>query len=408
MKNVRQPIIPTRLKALSLLLLPAFINLPAQVNGKKIWSENFAGIEFSGDQCTIHLGNEEGYSLGNAIYYSTTSSAMADIYIYKQGNNERYIYMTAGKSKLRIVIPYLKNACGELTLSFSANFPFYKEGKTKCLVQTNTPGAEIKTVENSGTDKPYKVTCTIGIDAGTESLELLFQPLKTYASNAHLSDFNLSATDFSLPVKTSEGFTTFFSEEPFIMPEGLEGTTVGYNETSGTLTFDYEYQSGDVVPAATPLLIHSKSGAGAFTFTYAASTLQADNSRNCLHGSATDRIAGDVFNSGENLYYYILTYDNSSSKTGLGFYWGADGGLPNFTNKAGKAFLALPRNAANAKGFTLGAGVSNGIEHAAVPNGSSTAAIFSISGIPVSTTSLSSGNLPAGIYVVGNKKVVVE
>lgn len=408
MKNVRQPIIPTRLIALSLLFLSVLINLPAQVNGKTIWSENFDGIEFAGDQYTINLGNEEGYSLGNAIYYSTTSRAIADVYIYKQENNERYIYMTAGKSKLRIVIPHLKNACGDLTLSFSSNFPFYKDGKTKCLVQTTTPTAEIKSVENYGTEKPYKVSCTIGIDSGTESLELLFQPLKTYRNNAHLSDFNLSATDFSLPVKTAEGFTTFFSDESFIMPEGLEGTTIGYDQASGTLIFDYEYQSGDVVPAATPLLIHSKSGAGAFTFSYAASTLQADNSRNCLHGSATDRIAGDVFSPGEDLYYYILTYDNSVSKTGLGFYWGAEGGLPNFTNKAGKAFLALPRNAANAKGFTLGAGVSNGIEHAAADNGSSTATIFSLTGIPVSTTSLSPGNLPAGIYVVGNKKVVVK
>lgn len=109
-------------------------------------------------------------------------------------------------------------------------------------------------------------------------------------------------------------------------------------------------------------------------------------------------VAGGEFAAETGKVYYKLAYGDWTSKTQLGFYWGADNGGA-FYVKAGTAYLAVPKaKAAGAKGFTLN-GEATGIEgvNANVENAK---AIYNLNGQRVASMA------KPGLYIVNGKKVV--
>lgn len=109
-------------------------------------------------------------------------------------------------------------------------------------------------------------------------------------------------------------------------------------------------------------------------------------------------VAGGEFTAETGKVYYKLAYGDWTSKTQLGFYWGADNGGA-FYVKAGTAYLAVPKaKAAGAKGFTLN-GEATGIEgvNANVENAK---AIYNLNGQRVASMA------KPGLYIVNGKKVV--
>ena len=107
---------------------------------------------------------------------------------------------------------------------------------------------------------------------------------------------------------------------------------------------------------------------------------------------------GGNFAFNEGYKYYKLAYNNYETKTGLGFYWGAnDGGA--FYVKGGTAYLkVLAADAAGAKGFAFN-GEATGIEgvNANVENAK---AIYNLNGQRVASMA------KPGLYIVNGKKVV--
>lgn len=109
-------------------------------------------------------------------------------------------------------------------------------------------------------------------------------------------------------------------------------------------------------------------------------------------------VAGGEFAAETGKVYYKLAYGDWTSKTQLGFYWGADNGGA-FYVKAGTAYLAVPKaKAAGAKCFTLN-GEATGIEgvNANVENAK---AIYNFNGQRVASMA------KPGLYIVNGKKVV--
>lgn len=107
---------------------------------------------------------------------------------------------------------------------------------------------------------------------------------------------------------------------------------------------------------------------------------------------------GGIFAFNEGYKYYKLAYNNYETKTGLGFYWGANNGGA-FYVKGGTAYLkVLAATAAGAKGFTLN-GEATGIEgvNANVENAK---AIYNLNGQRVASMA------KPGLYIVNGKKVV--
>ena len=189
------------------------------------------------------------------------------------------------------------------------------------------------------------------------------------------------------------GYATFYSDKALIVPEGIEASTVSAANDNGTLTMDWEYQAGNVVPANTGVLLRGEAN------NYAAFVLNnydvAAAGANLLRGSveAATTEGGDK--------YYKLTYATIDGKRVLGFFWGAEDGAA-FTNAAGKAYLALPAAAA-AKGYRLDGSEVTGIGQIAT-DAQGEGQVYSISGVRMD----GSKRLPAGIYVVNGRKVIVK
>ena len=202
--------------------------------------------------------------------------------------------------------------------------------------------------------------------------------------------------DFKIPTK--EGYGTFFTNVGFVMPQGVDGAVVD-GADNNSLNLNYLYPSGAVVPANTALLL---KGSAMTSYTYAVTAGKGTAAGlNYLHGTLHDETPAAAAED----KFYKLSYD--MSKENLGFYYGNDNGLP-FPNGAGKAYLQLPAGmSTGVKGFSFdncATGI-NGINNV-VPSTSSPV-IYTPEGrkvMPVSDPK----KLPAGLYIVNGKKVLVK
>lgn len=189
------------------------------------------------------------------------------------------------------------------------------------------------------------------------------------------------------------GYATFYSDKALAIPAGMEATTVTAANNDGTLTMGWEYQAGNVVPAGTAVLLRGEADSYA---TYLLSDYPvAAPEGNMLSGSVEDATTVG------GAKYYKLTYATINGERVLGFFWGAEDGAA-FSNAAGKAYLALPAEAA-ANGYRLDGGDVTGIGQIATDvqgNGQ----VYSISSVRMD----GSKRLPAGIYVINGRKVIVK
>lgn len=202
----------------------------------------------------------------------------------------------------------------------------------------------------------------------------------------------------SLYVKNSievneDGYATAYSDNAVILPEGLQAAVIT-GVADGKLTIDYRYNSGDVIPAGTAVLV--KGEAGAHDYNLATSDEQAVTG-NLLRGAAND-----VNTEGDGCLFYMLSYD--ANHQNLGFYWAAKDGAA-FTSKAGKAYLALPQAAsAGVTGYALD-GTPVGIDQATT-DAQAPAVIYTVDGRLVQQTDVK--DLPKGLYIVNGKKVIIK
>lgn len=202
----------------------------------------------------------------------------------------------------------------------------------------------------------------------------------------------------SLYVKNSievneDGYATAYSDNAVILPEGLQAAVIT-GVADGKLTIDYRYNSGDVIPAGTAVLV--KGEAGAHDYNLATSDEQAV-AGNLLRGAASD-----VNTEGDGCLFYMLSYD--ANHQNLGFYWAAKDGAA-FTSKAGKAYLALPQAAsAGVTGYALD-GTPVGIDQATT-DAQAPAVIYTVDGRLVQQTDVK--DLPKGLYIVNGKKVIIK
>ena len=201
-----------------------------------------------------------------------------------------------------------------------------------------------------------------------------------------------SASDFTLTIDEA-GYATFYSDKALIVPEGIEATTVSAANDNGTLTMGWEYQAGNVVPAGTAVLLR---GAANSYPTYLLSDYPvAAPEANLLRGS----VEAAMTEGGDK--YYKLTYATVNDERILGFFWDAEGGAA-FMNAAGKAYLALPAEMA-AKGYRLDGSEVTGIGQIAT-DVQGEGQVYSISGVRMD----GSKRLPAGIYIINGRKVIVK
>ena len=225
-------------------------------------------------------------------------------------------------------------------------------------------------------------------DATYEALETAYNAAK-----------NEVGEEFRLVDFAKSFYLTAYSDKALVVPAGVKAAVVTANGEG--IRNDYRYNSGDVIPAGTGVLL--KGGKGNSFYLSASEGTEMAPEDNLLHGTLTDEMA-NVAGADK---YYKLSYDRATG-TEIGFYWGAENGGA-FMNKGGKAFLAIPATlqAAQLTGFSLFDLDNNqtvtGIEHAtATP--AATLRVYDLNGRRINVNHVD--ELPQGIYVINGKKVI--
>lgn len=278
------------------------------------------------------------------------------------------------------------------------------------IIKSNSFAGGTFTVETSVDGSSYTTLKTYNTavfdEAGSDIINEIHLPLNadvryirwTYTSkvsgNIGLGSIYITkqgdATSMPLSISAAK-YATFFSDKAIVMPEGVSGSIVTVDGAQANLS--EQYVAGDIVPANTPLMLSAEQGTYDAPFTAATNT---QNAANLLKGALTN----DVITAPAGSLLYIFAND---SESGLGFYWQKNSNNgQQVQNMAGKAYLQVPTTSA-VKGFRLNLGDTTGIT--AVESTNANDPVYTLSGVRVNG---SLNNLPAGIYIVGGKKVYVK
>ena len=194
----------------------------------------------------------------------------------------------------------------------------------------------------------------------------------------------------AINIATEEGFGTFYTDKNYVLPQGL--TAFGYTSIDGnnTLTKSVEYVAGDIVPANTAVVVKGAKGSYNYYNTEEVATKTIE--KNLLKGVTTDTRIEAL----SGVKRYILTRADDGI---LAFYRTNTG---NINVKANRAYLEVPTAMAVAS-FSL-EGTATGINN--VVTTAAKQGIYTISGVRLNATTTK--GLPAGIYIVNGKKVIVK
>lgn len=292
------------------------------------------------------------------------------------------------------------------------NLIFGKEGATLSLPAFPFAVSKIKVFGNNGASKYTTQNFFVGGEAvSTETTSAITDHIYEIAeafqaagniytlkvtndNNTQITKIVVYAKDETVAgainIATEEGFGTFYTDKNYVLPQGL--TAFGYTSIDGnnTLTKSVEYVAGDIVPANTAVVVKGAKGSYNYYNTEEVATKTIE--KNLLKGVTTDT----KIEAKSGVKRYILTRADDGI---LAFYRTNTG---NINVKANRAYLEVPTAMAVAS-FSLegsATGINNVVTTAAKQG------IYTISGVRLNATTTK--ELPAGIYIVDGKKVIVK
>lgn len=341
-------------------------------------------VEF--DFITNNWGLPEIYKKEEASY---TNEAGYTITFGKSNNGHRIMSDDTGRCLI-----FGKEGA---TLSLPA-FPF---AVSKIKVFGNN-GASGKTKQNFfvGEEKVSTETTSAKIDHIYEIAEAfqaagnIYTLKVTNANNTRITKIVVYAKDETVAgainIATEEGFGTFYTDKNYVLPQGL--TAFGYTsiDDNNTLTKSVEYVAGDIVPANTAVVV--KGAKGSYNYYNTEETATKTIEKNLLKGVTTDT----RIEASSGVKRYILT----RADDGILAFYRTNSGTINV--KANRAYLEVPTAMAVAS-FSL-EGTATGINN--VVTTAAKQGIYTISGVRLNATTTK--ELPAGIYIVDGKKVIVK
>lgn len=326
-----------------------------------------------------------GTSYGQVFCLYPTSSISNDITSYTTSSQHKVYYEfrfpTIGLKDINISydITHAKNEADDIHVVYST------DGGT-----TWVEGTTGQTKENWWL---YKTNTSDLTADNSETVIVRLLPENGKYERFYLLNFIVKGTIATADVTISDAkYATYYNSIPVQLPANLQAATVD-DETTGTLTFNYRYAEGDVIPGGTPVLLKA-TAAGDYALTYVANDATAAPSGNLLYGSD---IATTTTGGGTGAKYYALQYGSGAKSDVLGFYWVNDNGAA-FMSGAHKAWLALPASTP-ANFFALDDETTGikAVETSPVYAGK----YYDLQGRQVVT--------PAkGLYIVNGKKVVIK
>lgn len=301
-------------------------------------------------------------------------------------------------------------ALNVFTLERDGDVCYFRDAQGKYL--NGASSTDLNTIDKDLTSKGIKWTVTmdgedVKVNSAAEATRYLIANSSNQFGNYASSNYNKS--DYSHiqlyrkvgeinAAETVDNYATFYVNYAYEMPEGMTGYAVVV-ETGGKLTMKEAYRAGEAVPAKTPLLLHGEN-AGTFHPVVLNKDVEAYGEYNELLGER-DYYGYTTCTFVDPLFYKLAV--NSEGKAG--FFWGAENGAPFKMQKYTTAFLAAPKNrVSNVRGFVFNPGEATGIDSVATGN-EENAPVYTLSGIRVRTAK---SELPAGIYIMNGKKLMVK
>lgn len=292
-------------------------------------------------------------------------------------------YLIFGKQDATLSLPAFPFAVSKIKV-------FGNNGASKYTTQNFFVGGEAVSTETTSaiTDHIYEIAEAFQAAGNIYTLKV------TSANNTQITKIVVYAKDETVAgainIATEEGFGTFYTDKNYVLPQGL--TAFGYTsiDDNNTLTKSVEYVAGDIVPANTAVVVKGAKGSYNYYNTEEAATKTIE--KNLLKGVTTDTKIEAI----SGVKRYILTRADDGI---LAFYRTNTG---NINVKANRAYLEVPTAMAVAS-FSLegsATGINNVVTTAAKQG------IYTISGVRLNATTTK--ELPAGIYIVDGKKVIVK
>ena len=314
----------------------------------------------------VVIGGDKGEGSTYPTYYNSSNGSNLRTY-----NNCRFaVASTDGTPITSIVMECSGASYAHVTLPAGQPGNFVLNGTTYTWTPNAGENVVLVTFSGDGTSRISTITVTTKSDVTVTE------------------DVTISAA----------GFGTLYTEQPFEVPAGMtagviNAATAADADGISTLTIDWAYAEGTIVPPATPLLI--KGDANTYTYTCKGTTA-ATPEANLLHGSAV----ATTTTGGANDVFYMLSYGKNEKANVLGFFYGAPNGGA-FESAAGKCWLAVAVSS-GIRGFVFGGDddITTGISavRTAIANGQ---AVYDLQGRRVE-------NASRGVYIIGGKKVMVK
>lgn len=327
------------------------------------------------------------YNKGEASYtngagYTITFGKSNDGHKIIKDNDTDY-YLIFGKEGATLSLPAFPFAVSKIKV-------FGRERASKYTKQNFFVGGEAVSTETIGAEKEniYEIAEAFQAAGNIYTLKVT-SPNRTQITKivVYAKDETVAG---AINIATEEGYGTFYTDKNYVLPQGL--TAFGYTSIDGnnTLTKSVEYVAGDIVPANTAVVVKGDKGSYNYYNTEEAATKTIE--RNLLKGVTTDTRIEAL----SGVKRYILTRADDGI---LAFYRTNTG---NINVKANRAYLEVPTAMAVAS-FSLegsATGINNVVTTAAKQG------IYTIFGVRLNATTTK--GLPAGIYIVDGKKVIVK
>ena len=317
--------------------------------------------------------NETGYT----ITFGKSNSG------HKIMGNDPDCNLIFGKEGATLSLPVFPFAVSKIKV-------FGKKGASGKTTQNFFVGGEPVSTETTDA----KIDHIYEIKEGYQAAGNIYTLKVTNDNNTQITKIVVYAKDETVAgainIATEEGFGTFYTDKNYVLPQGL--TAFGYTSIDGnnTLTKSVEYVAGDIVPANTAVVV--KGAKGSYNYYNTEETATKTIEKNLLKGVTTDT----RFEATSGVKRYILT----RADDGILAFYRTNSGTINV--KANRAYLEVPTAMAVAS-FSL-EGTATGINN--VVTTAAKQGIYTISGVRLNATTTK--ELPAGIYIVDGKKVIVK
>ena len=313
----------------------------------------------------------------------------------------KYGYQNAGDVEAvevdGVKVSFLKNGAKKNSKWYDADNSIHVYKNNKILIEANAPIYSVQFIlgksniitDCTTSDGEYTKGYWSFSNVETNSAYLVNNGNAAFVEKIIVTT-KLPTSVGTISIAAPEGFGTYYNSNSYILPKGL--TAFGYKEvnTDGTLVKTDEFTGGDVVPANAALVVKGNTGKYECYATDKEATKTLEG--NLLKGVTTDT----KIEAKSGVKRYILT----RADDGILAFYRTNSGTINV--KANRAYLEVPSAMAVAS-FSLegsATGINNVVTTAAKQG------IYTISGVRLNATTTK--ELPAGIYIVDGKKVIVK